>query len=99
MSATASTAAARPAGEAGRAARRRRKRGEAAALAFAVLVVLWTVLPIYNMVMVSLESHSDVFTDSVWPPHPSLESFWVVITQGYWYLEYFWHQFYLEYFW
>ena len=93
MSATASTAAARPAGEAGRAARRRRKRGEAAALAFAVLVVLWTVLPIYNMVMVSLESHSDVFTDSVWPPHPSLESFWVVITQGYWYLEYFWHQF------
>ena len=27
------------------------------------------------------------------PPRPSLESFWVVITQGYWYLEHFWHQF------
>ena len=73
--------------------RRRRKLGEAAALAFGVLVVVWTVSRIYNMVMVSLESHSDVFTDSVWPPHPSLGSFWVVITQGYWYLEYFWHQF------
>jgi multiple sugar transport system permease protein len=77
----------------GRAARRRRKLGEAVALGFAALVVVWTVVPLYNMVMVSLESHSDVFTDSIWPPHPSLESFWIVITQGYWYLEYFWHQF------
>jgi multiple sugar transport system permease protein len=97
MSATALVAASsvvrHPAGQLGRAARRRRKLGEAAALTFAVLVVVWTVLPIYNMVMVSLESHSDVFTDSVWPPHPSLQSFWIVITQGYWYLEYFWHQF------
>jgi multiple sugar transport system permease protein len=84
---------ARHAGRAGRAARQRRKFGEVAALSFAVLVVVWTVVPIYNMVMVSLESHSDVFTDSVWPPRPSLESFWIVITQGYWYLEYFWHQF------
>jgi multiple sugar transport system permease protein len=45
------------------------------------------------MVLVSLESHGDVFTDSVWPPHPSVASFWIVVTEGYWYLEYFWHQF------
>lgn len=75
------------------AARRRRYLTEAAALALGVLLVLWTIAPIYNMVMISLEQHGDVFSDHIWPPHPSLESFWVVITQGYWYLEYFWHQF------
>jgi len=60
---------------------------------FGVLLIVWTVLPIYNMVMVSLEAHSDVFTDAIWPPHPSVASFWIVVTEGYWYLEYFWHQF------
>lgn len=80
-------------GRAGRAARRRAWLREAAALAFGVLLVVWTILPLYNIVMVALEPHSDIFTDAVWPPHPSLASFWIVITQGYWYLEYFWHQF------
>jgi multiple sugar transport system permease protein len=80
-------------GRAGRAARRRAYPAEAAALAFGALLVLWTTIPLYNMVLVSLESHGDVFTDSVWPPHPSFASFWIVVTEGYWYLEYFWHQF------
>ena len=30
---------------------------------------------------------------SIWPAEPSLEGYWVVFTQGYWYLENFWHQF------
>ncbi len=80
-------------GRVGRTARRRRYVREAAALAFGVVVVLWTLLPLYNMVMVALESHGDVFTDYIWPPHPSFASFWIVVSQGYWYLEYFWHQF------
>ncbi|HUB49839.1 MAG TPA: carbohydrate ABC transporter permease [Acetobacteraceae bacterium] len=80
-------------GLAGRRARRRHILAEAAALGFGMLVIVWTVLPIYNMVMVALESHGDVFSDAVWPPHPSLASFWIVVTQGYWYLQYFWHQF------
>lgn len=78
---------------AGQMARRRARLAEAAAMTFGVLLVIWTVLPIYNMVMVSLEAHSDVFTDAIWPPHPSVASFWIVVTEGYWYLEYFWHQF------
>ena len=45
------------------------------------------------MVMVALEAHDDVFTGAIWPAHPSLDSFWIVVTEGYWYLEYFWHQF------
>jgi multiple sugar transport system permease protein len=71
----------------------RRNLAEAAAMALGVVVLIWTLTPIYNIVMVSLESHGDVFTTNLWPAAPSLESFWIVITQGYWYLEYFWHQF------
>jgi multiple sugar transport system permease protein len=73
--------------------RRRRKLAEAAALAFGLVILFWTLTPIYNIIIVALESHGDVFTSDIWPAKPSLESFWVVVTQGYWYLEYFWHQF------
>jgi multiple sugar transport system permease protein len=66
---------------------------EAASIALAFVLVIWSVAPIYDMVMVALERHGDVFTSSIWPAHPSLESFWIVVTQGYWYLEDFWHQF------
>jgi multiple sugar transport system permease protein len=77
----------------GRRARRLRWWKEAGALGIAVLVLIWTLVPVYNIFMVSLESKGDVFTETIWPARPSLDSFWIVITQGYWYLEYFWHQF------
>jgi multiple sugar transport system permease protein len=73
--------------------RLRRNLTEAAALGLGVVIVIWTLTPIYNMVAVALESHGDVFTNDIWPAKPSLESFWIVVTQGYWYLEYFWQQF------
>jgi multiple sugar transport system permease protein len=73
--------------------RRRRNLREAWALAFAVVLLIWTLTPIYNIIAVALEPHGDVFTNDVFPAKPSFESFWIVVTQGYWYLEYFWHQF------
>jgi multiple sugar transport system permease protein len=79
--------------ERGRRARRLRRWKEAGALGVAVVLLIWTLVPIYNIVMVSLESKGDVFTNTIWPDNPSADSFWIVITQGYWYLEYFWHQF------
>ena len=66
---------------------------EAAALAFATVLLIWTLAPIYNMVMVSLDSKGDVFSNDIWPAHPSLDSFWIVLSEGYWYLQYFWGQF------
>src|SRR5262249_27239831 len=62
-----------------------------ALLSFALIV--WTLLPIYNMVLVSLEPEGDVFTDHIWPRVASFESFRGVMTQGHWYLEHFWRQF------
>jgi multiple sugar transport system permease protein len=73
--------------------RLRRRLSEAAAVALALVLVVWTLAPIYNMVFVALESHGDVFTSQIWPAHPSVKSFWIVVTEGYWYLQYFWYQF------
>ena len=73
--------------------RLRRNLTEAAALAVGVVVLIWTLVPIYNIVMVALEPHGDVFTNDIWPANPSLRSFWIVVTEQYWYLEHFWHQF------
>jgi len=76
-----------------RAMRRRRYLGNAGVLVLSVVLMVWTFVPIYNMVMISLEPEGDVYTDRLWPKMPSVESFWSVLTQGHWYLEHFWRQF------
>jgi multiple sugar transport system permease protein len=73
--------------------RLRRNLKEAAALGLGAVVALWTLAPIYNMVLVALEKHGNVFTTDIWPKDPSLESFRVVASEGHWYLTDFWHQF------
>jgi len=73
--------------------RLRRYGMEALAVAFGLLIAVWSLLPIYNMVIIALDSHDDVFSGAIWPEHPSLESFRVVITEDFWYLARFWHQF------
>jgi multiple sugar transport system permease protein len=79
--------------ERGRQARRVRRWKSVGAAGIAVLLLIWTLVPIYNIVMVALESKGDVFTNTIWPDQPSFNSFWIVITEGYWYLEHFWEQF------
>ena len=64
-----------------------------AAALFSVVILVWTLTPIYNMVMVAFDAEGDVFSEHIWPARTSGHSFWIVVTQGYWYLEYFWHQF------
>jgi multiple sugar transport system permease protein len=73
--------------------RLRRYGMEALAVAFGLLIAVWSILPIYNMFIIALDSHDDVFSGAVWPEHPSLESFRVVVTEDFWYLAHFWHQF------
>jgi multiple sugar transport system permease protein len=87
------SAAERPAERMRRAARRWRYATDAGAAVLSVFLVVWTLVPLYNMVMVSLEAEGDVFSDHLFPPNPSAYSFWIVLSQGFWYLEFFWHQF------
>jgi len=76
-----------------RAVRIRRCLATVGTVVLSAALVVWTLLPIYNMVLISLEPEGDVFTDHIWPRVLSLESFWGVLTQGHWYLEHFWRQF------
>ena len=55
--------------------------------------MFWTLLPVYNMVLIALSEDGDEFTGSVWPSHPSFEGFQMIWTGEYWYLDNFWHQF------
>jgi multiple sugar transport system permease protein len=58
-----------------------------------VVLVIWTVLPIYNMVLIALDDDAAEYTGNIWPVEASFESFRVIWTEEYWYLENFWHQF------
>jgi multiple sugar transport system permease protein len=73
--------------------RRRRLFRRAAATVFGIGLLIWTLLPVYNMLLIALDEEGDEFTGSIWPPDPSFESFRAIWTEDYWYLENFWHQF------
>jgi len=93
IAAEARLASARAEARAHRAVWIRRYLATAGTVVLSVALVVWTLLPIYNMVLISLEPEGDVFTDHIWPRVLSMESFWGVLTQGHWYLEHFWRQF------
>ena len=42
---------------------------------------------------IALDSHDAIFSGTLFPESPTLESFRVVVMQDFWYLERFWHQF------
>jgi multiple sugar transport system permease protein len=70
-----------------------RRTGKAASLLLGLLLIVWSLAPIYNMIVIALSTHDDIFAGTIWPTSPTLESFYVVVTEGFWYLERFWHQF------
>ena len=48
----------------------------------AVLVIVWTCLPIYHMVMLSLTPQTAAFAGRLWPDNPSLENYRSALTRG-----------------
>jgi multiple sugar transport system permease protein len=75
-----------------RAARRGRRIASFFSAILGIVIVVWSVLPIYNMIMVSLSAHNIVYRTEVWPPHPSFVSYAVVVTEKFRYLKHFWAQ-------
>ena len=86
-------AASASAGRLRRAVQRRRYASNTALILLYAVLLVWTFTPIYNIVMIALEHEGDVYGSNIVPVQPSLDSFWVVFSQGYWYLEHFWEQF------
>ena len=74
-------------------ARRRRRWTKAGGAALGVGLLIWTLLPVYNMVLIALDSDADEFTGSIWPPDPDFSSFQSAWTEDYWLLEHFWQRF------
>jgi multiple sugar transport system permease protein len=68
---------------------------EAASVILGVALLIWSLTPVYNMLLIALDrDEGDIeFEGIVWPPDPSLHSFYTVVTQGYWLVEDFWRQF------
>lgn len=57
-----------------------------------VVLLIWTLVPIYNIIRVSMQDKDEVLSTSVYPIAPSLNAFRVVFAQGYWLLKSFWNQ-------
>jgi multiple sugar transport system permease protein len=75
--------------------RLRRVLTEAGSVALGIVILIWSLTPVYNMFLIALdpEEWEIEFDGNLWPPEPSLEGFRLVITQEARYLEDFWHQF------
>ena len=75
--------------------RLRRVLTEAGSMTLGVVLLIWSLLPVYNMLLIALDPEEGEieFDGNLWPPEPSLESFRSVVTQEARYLEDFWHQF------
>jgi multiple sugar transport system permease protein len=82
----------------GRSARRPRYRlrrimVNAAATALGVVLMIWTLIPVYNILLIALSEDGDEFTGTIWPSDPNLESFQAIWAESNEYLRNFWHQF------
>ncbi len=73
-------------------ARRSRGLSHAAAAIISIILLIWTLLPIYNIIRVSLQAKEEVLSTSVLPLKPSLIAFDTVIHQAFWLLKNFWSQ-------
>jgi len=73
--------------------RRRRVVGKVAAVIFGIGLLIWTPLPVYNMLLIALDADAAEFTGSILPPDPNLDSFRSVWTEDFWLMDHFWHQF------
>jgi multiple sugar transport system permease protein len=73
--------------------RLRRILASGAAAALGAVVMLWTLIPVYNILLIALSEDGDEFTGTVWPSDPSFEGFEMIWSGDFWFLKDFWHQF------
>jgi multiple sugar transport system permease protein len=72
--------------------RRRRMWNRIGGAILGVALLIWTLVPLYNMLLIALSDDGDEFTGVIWPQDWNWDSFRVVWEEDYWYLENFWHQ-------
>ena len=77
------------------ASRLRRALGKTTTIALGFVLLIWSLIPVYNMLLIALdpEGGDTEFEGLIWPSEPSLRSFRVVLVGGYWFIEHFWQKF------
>jgi len=75
--------------------RLRRRLTEAVSAMLAIVLLVWSLIPIYDMLLIALDPEEGEieFSGNIWPAEPSLDGFRVVLMQDDRYLETFWQQF------
>jgi multiple sugar transport system permease protein len=66
---------------------------EARLILIAIPVLLWTFVPIFHLLTLSLSTQQAMMDGRVWPEKPTLQNFEIVINQKHYYLTHFWQQF------
>jgi multiple sugar transport system permease protein len=70
----------------------RELRGDALLLLIAIPVLLWTLVPVYHMLLFAISNKDSAFAGKLWPDEPTLRNFQLVFQQKHHYLNHFWSQ-------
>jgi multiple sugar transport system permease protein len=70
----------------------RELRGDAVLLLIAIPVLLWTLVPVYHMLLFAISNKDSAFAGKLWPDEPTLRNFQLVFQQKHHYLNHFWSQ-------
>jgi len=65
---------------------------EAKLLLIGIPVLLWTLIPVYHMVLFAISPRGEATTGKLWPDSPTLDNFATVFHQKHFYLDHFWVQ-------
>ncbi|HEV7577231.1 MAG TPA: carbohydrate ABC transporter permease [Caldimonas sp.] len=65
---------------------------EAKLLLIGIPVAIWTLLPIYHLVLFAISPKEQAVSGKLWPEHPTLHNFSMVFHQQHHYLSHFWLQ-------
>jgi multiple sugar transport system permease protein len=65
---------------------------EAKLLLVGIPVLLWTLIPIYHLVLFAISPKQDALSGALFPEHPTLRNFEIVFGQKHYFLSHFWQQ-------
>lgn len=70
----------------------RRVLEEGGLILLGLVVLIWTLLPLYHMAVVSITPLNDAFAGRFWPDNPTLQNYRTVLFQEHYFLRAFWRQ-------
>ena len=65
---------------------------EAKLLLIGIPVALWTLFPIYHLLLFAISTKEEAFAGKLWPDNPTLHNFGIVFRQDHYFLIHFWRQ-------